>query len=150
MALQLPCMCASIRRASRALTQMYDDSLRPLGLHATQFSILQALELAGEVSQNQLSNLLFIDSTTLTRNLRILRKKGWIAVRAGADRRERWLRLAPLGGRELRRATPIWGRQQEQLRHKLGDAHWRDLQKLSTAVVDIVTNSKMEGVSNDN
>ena len=150
MALQLPCMCAGIRRASRALTQMYDDSLRPLGLHATQFSILQALELAGEVSQNQLSNLLFIDSTTLTRNLRILRKKGWIAVRAGADRRERWLRLAPLGGRQLRQVMPVWGRVQKQLRDKLGDMRWRDLQKLSNEIVDIVANSRMEGVSNDN
>ena len=150
MALQLPCMCANIRRASRALTQMYDDSLRPLGLHATQFSILQALELAGEVSQNQLSNLLFIDSTTLTRNLRILRKKGWIAVRAGADRRERWLRLAPLGGRQLRQVIPVWGRVQKQLRHKLGDMRWRDLQTLSNEIVDIVANSRTEGVSNDN
>ncbi|HEV2733086.1 MAG TPA: MarR family winged helix-turn-helix transcriptional regulator [Terriglobales bacterium] len=150
MALQLPCMCASTRRASRALTQMYDDSLRPLGLHATQFSILQALELAGEVSQNQLSNLLFIDSTTLTRNLRILRKKGWIAVRAGADRRERWLRLAPLGWRQLQRATPVWEGVQRELRHKLGDVRWRDLQKLSSAIVDIVANSRTEGVSNDN
>ena len=150
MALQLPCMCASTRRASRALTQMYDDSLRPLGLHATQFSILQALELAGEVSQNQLSNLLFIVSTTLTRNLRILRKKGWIAVRAGADRRERWLRLAPLGVRQLQQVMPVWGRVQEQLRHKLGDTRWRDLQKLSNEIVDIVANSRTEGVSNDN
>src|SRR6184192_4136483 len=111
MPVELPCMCASIRRASRALTQMYDDALRPLGLHATQFSILQALELAGEVSQSQLSTLLFIDSTTLTRNLRILRKKGWIAVRAGVDRRERWLQLAPLGGRELQEAHVL---QEEQ------------------------------------
>jgi DNA-binding MarR family transcriptional regulator len=125
-------------------------SLRPLGLHATQFSILPALELAGEVSQNQLSNLLFINSTTLTSDLRILRKKGWIAVRAGADRRERWLRLAPLGGRELQRAMPVWQRLQKQLRHKLGDARWRDLQKLSTAIVDNVANSRMGGVSNDN
>ena len=150
MPVELPCMCASIRRASRALTQMYDDALRPLGLHATQFSILQALELAGEVSQSQLSTLLFIDSTTLTRNLRILRKKGWITVRAGADRRERWLRLAPLGGRELQRAMPVWERVQKRLLHKLGDARWCDLQKLSNAIVDIVANSRMEGVSNEN
>src|SRR5205814_9785218 len=109
MPVELPCMCASIRRASRALTQMYDDALRPLGLHATQFSILQALELAGEVSQNQLSNLLFIDSTTLTRNLRILRKKGWIAVRAGADRRERWLRVEALCVRLLQELLLGWG-----------------------------------------
>ena len=87
----------------RALTQMYDDSLRPLGLHATQFSIVQALDLVGEISQNRLSSLLVIDGTTLSRNLRILREKGWIEVRAGADRRKPWLRLSSLGGRELRR-----------------------------------------------
>ena len=150
MPVELPCMCASIRRASRALSKMYDDSLRPVGLHATQFSILQALELAGEVSQSQLSTLLFIDSTTLTRNLRILRKKGWITVRAGADRRERWLRLAPLGGGELRRAMPVWERVQKRFQHKLGDARWRDLRKLSGAIVDIVANSKMEGARNEN
>ena len=149
MPVELPCMCASIRRASRALTQMYDDALRPLGLHATQFSILRALELAGEVSQSQLSTLLFIDSTTLTRNLRILRKKGWIAVRAGVDRRERWLQLAPLGGRELQRVTPAWERVQKKFQHQLGDARWRDLRKLSGAIVHIVANSKMEGARNE-
>jgi len=128
---------------------MYDDSLRPLGLHATQFSILQALKLAGEVSQSQLSTLLFIDSTTLTRNLRILRKKGWIAVRAGVDRRERWLQLAPLGGRELQRVTPAWERVQKKFQHQLGDARWRDLRKLSGAIVHVVANSKMEGARNE-
>jgi DNA-binding MarR family transcriptional regulator len=141
MPVELPCMCAVIRRASRALTEMYDDSLRPLGLHATQFLILQALELAGEVSQSQLSTPLFIDNTTLTRNLRVLHKKGWITVW------ERWLQLGLVGERELQRAMPVWQQLQKQMRHKLGDARWRDLQKLSTAVVDIVANSRMEGVS---
>src|SRR5216684_2606103 len=89
----LPCMCASFRRASRALTQMYDDALRPLGLRATQFTILQVLSLAGEVSQGELGRLLVMDSTTLTRTLRILSAQGWIANRPGKDRRERWLRL---------------------------------------------------------
>src|SRR2546425_10460462 len=120
MPVELPCMCAGIRRASRALTQMYDDALRPLGLHATQFSILQALELAGEGSQSQLSTLLFIDSTTLTRNPLILRKKGWITVRAGADRRERWLRLGPLWGRELERAMPVSERERKRAPRKTG------------------------------
>ena len=47
----LPCMCANLRRASRVLTQLYEDALRPLGLRATQFTVLQALSLAGEVTQ---------------------------------------------------------------------------------------------------
>jgi len=85
----------------------------------------------------------------LTRNLRILRKKGWIAVRAGVDRRERWLQLAPLGGRELQRVTPAWERVQKKFQHQLGDARWRDLRKLSGAIVHIVANSKMEGARNE-
>ena len=49
---QLPCMCSSFRRTSRALTQLYENALRPMGLRATQFTILQALLLAGEVTQS--------------------------------------------------------------------------------------------------
>ena len=42
----LPCLCASFRRASRALTQLYEQALRPLGVRATQFTVLQVLQLA--------------------------------------------------------------------------------------------------------
>src|SRR5260370_11431870 len=90
----LPCMCASFRRASRALTQLYDEALRPVGLRATQFTILQALSLAGEVSQGGLAQILAMDSTTLTRTLRIMGREGWIAERRGEDRRERCVRCA--------------------------------------------------------
>ena len=74
----LPCMCASFRRAARALTQVYDKALRPYGLRATQFTILQALSLTGENSQGNLGSLLMLDSTTLTRTLRLMRTYGWI------------------------------------------------------------------------
>jgi len=102
----LPCMCASLRRASRALTQLYDEALRPVGLRATQFTILQALSLAGEVSQGGLAQILAMDSTTLTRTLRIMGREGWIAERRGQDRRERLLRLANAGRHQFNRALP--------------------------------------------
>lgn len=54
----LPCMCASIRRASRAITQRYDEALRRLGLTITQFTILHALSLAGDVTQGRLGEIL--------------------------------------------------------------------------------------------
>ena len=104
----LPCMCASFRRASRALTQLYDQALRPVGLRATQFTILQALSLAGEVSQGDLARILAMDSTTLTRTLQIMGREGWIAERRGADRRERLLRLAKAGRYQFTRALPSW------------------------------------------
>ena len=68
----LPCMCATFRRSARAVTQHYDEALRPLGLRATQFTILQALSLTGEVSQGELGEILAMDSTTLTRTLEIM------------------------------------------------------------------------------
>ena len=135
----LPCMCASFRRASRALTQLYDDALRHLGLRATQFTILQALSLAGEVSQGDLARILAMDSTTLTRTLQIMGREGWIAERRGEDRRERLLRLAKAGRYQFNRALPSWEKAQAQLGRQLGDKRWRALMKLTNEVATLTT-----------
>jgi len=133
----LPCLCGTLRRTSRALTTLYEDALRPLGLRATQFTILQALSLAGEVSQGQLGEILAIDSTTLTRTLDIMFRRGWIAERRGDDRRVRRIRLAPAGQSQLTRALPIWEKVQDHMRRHLGD-RWNDLFQLSNQVTNLV------------
>ena len=136
---KLPCMCGSFRRASRALTQLYENALRPLGLRATQFTILQALSLAGEVTKSQLSEILAMDSTTLTRTLQIMGRKGWIAERRGEDRRERWLRLAKAGEAQFNRALPAWEKVQSRLRRRLGKQAWTGLLEITHQVTDLVT-----------
>jgi DNA-binding MarR family transcriptional regulator len=120
----LPCACANIRRASRAVTQIYDHELRKAGMHATQFTLLQALALAGRISQGRLGDLLAVDSTTLTRTLRLLVGKGWVRSIAGADRRERHFQLTPAGRRQFGNARPHWERAQQRLRKCLGDSRW--------------------------
>lgn len=127
----LPCMCSSVRRASRALTQLYEDALRPLGLRATQFTILQALSRVGEVSQGKLGEILAMDSTTLTRTLEIMLQRGWVAERRGDDRRQRWLHLTKAGKSQLDRTLPVWERVQSQLQHKLGEQAWKRLFQLA-------------------
>lgn len=135
----LLCMCATLRRASRALTQLYDETLRPLSLRATQFTILQALSRAGEISQGELGRMLAIDSTTLTRTLQIMLRQGWIADRRGKDRRERLLRLAKDGRHQFNRALPLWEKTQTHLRHRLGDKRWHDLLKLTNETTNLTT-----------
>ncbi len=135
---KLPCMCGSVRRASRALSQLYENALRPLGLRATQFTILQSLSLAGEVTQSQLGEILAIDSTTLTRTLQIMDKQGWIAERRGQDRRERRLRLAKGGETQFKRALPAWEEVQARLRRQLGEQTWKDLLDITHQVTDLV------------
>lgn len=133
----LPCMCANFRRASRALTQLYEQALRPLGLRATQFTILQVLSQAGEVSQGQLGAMLAMDSTTLTRTLAIMERHGWIAERRGEDRRERRLRLAKAGETQLSRALPAWEKVQARLRRRVGEEAWKDLRQLTNQLTDL-------------
>jgi DNA-binding MarR family transcriptional regulator len=123
----LPCMCASFRRAARALTHLYDQALRPLGLQTTQFTILQALSLAGEVSQGQLGEILAMDSTTLTRTLAIVKRRKWIARRRGSDGRERLLSLSEAGRAQLDRVSPAWQSVQDRLQSQFGDERWGKL-----------------------
>lgn len=135
----LPCMCASFRRASRALTSLYERALRPVNLRATQFTVLQALSLAGEVTQGMLGRMLAMDSTTLTRTLAIMVRHGWIARRPGKDRREWRIQLSKDGKIQLERALPYWDSVQTQLRTKLGMEAWENLQKLTDKVTNAVT-----------
>ena len=132
-------MCASFRRASRALTSLYDEALRPLGLRATQFTVLQALSVVGEVTQGVLGRMLAMDSTTLTRTLSIMFRHGWIAKRPGEDRREWRIRLSKAGEIQLKRALPYWSIVQTQLRTQLGNELWETLLKLTNKVTNAVT-----------
>jgi DNA-binding MarR family transcriptional regulator len=135
----LPCMCAGLRRASRALTQFYEEELRPTGLRSTQFTVLQVLALAGEVTQGELGRMLAMDSTSLTRTLRIMSRHGWIGKRRGADRREWRLRLSKTGEVQLRRALPRWEKVQARLRLQLGKVQWDALSTLTNNVTNAVT-----------
>jgi DNA-binding MarR family transcriptional regulator len=136
----LPCMCASLRRASRLLSHLYEDALRPLGMRATQFTILQSLSLAGEVTQGQLGQMLGMDSTTLTRTLTIMSREGWLARRRGEDRREWRIRLSKEGESQFKTALPHWQKAQDGLRGLLGNRLSDNLMALTNEV----TKSLME------
>jgi DNA-binding MarR family transcriptional regulator len=123
----LPCACASLRRAARAVTQLYDEAFRASGLRATQFTLLQVLGRRGEMTQGELGNLLAIDSTTLTRTLAPLARKGLLRARPGKDRRERIWAITSAGKRRLTSLMPVWEGVQKGLREKVGESQWSRL-----------------------
>jgi DNA-binding MarR family transcriptional regulator len=113
---------------------MYDEAMRPTGLRGTQFTMLQALSLTGEITQGDLGEILAMDSTTLTRTLEILGRRGWVSKRQGKDRRERWLRLTPAGRKQFNAALPAWQKVQDRLRRQLGHERWQALLQLTQEV----------------
>lgn len=122
-----PCLCNALRRASRAVTRFYDDELRGVGLRTTQYSLLSLLDRAGEVRQRELSGQTLLDETTLTRALRPLVAGGWVAVRAGEDRREKWVAITEEGAAKLKQARPAWERAQQRMRSLLPEGVWEEL-----------------------
>jgi len=123
----LPCACSNLRRTTRMVTKLYNRELRETGLELTQFTLLMALSRTGETTQGKLGKLLALDSTSLTRMLRVLIDHGWIRERAGEDRRQRLLSLTRAGREKLERSLPNWEKAQRRLREKLGDALWAQM-----------------------
>ena len=133
----LPCLCSTLRRSARALSQRYDVALRPFGLRGTQFTLLQALSRTGEVTQRKLGEILALDSTTLTRTLYTMRRSGWVTRQRGEDRREWRFRLSLEGREQLRRVTPAWEKTQQELAGQLGDRLWHELFKQADRVTTV-------------
>ncbi len=119
------CTCFNARRASRAVTQFYDDIMAPSGVRATQFTMLGAVALMGPASVTRLAEHLALDRTTLTRNLKALAGEGLVEISEGDDRRERVVALSPAGSAALDRATPLWHQAQAKLIARFGEDRWR-------------------------
>jgi DNA-binding MarR family transcriptional regulator len=131
----LPCACGSLRRATRVVTRIYDEALRPSGLEIMQFGLMASLDRLGEGTQRQLSVGFAMDSTTLTRTLGLLQRRGWIERKPGKDKRQRILRLTKHGRARLEKARPLWRKAQEDLYALIGKEAFETLTRVSHDIV---------------
>jgi DNA-binding MarR family transcriptional regulator len=132
----LPCACQNLRRATRAVTRIYDEELRKAGIEITQFGLLTALATVGEANQKRLSAGFAMDSTTLTRTLRLLQKRGWIRSKRGSDRRERLFGLTKAGKRQIATAQPHWAAAEGRLHKELGLEGWKDMRQIVARITE--------------
>lgn len=134
-AIKLPCYCGSIRQASRIVTQMYDHALKPSGLKITQFGILRLLSAYPALTTGAIAEALVMDSTTLTRTLKIIQDNKWIESAPGEDRRERRWTVTDAGKARLQQALPLWKDAQKAFAQLASDV---DLDGLTNAVFQLV------------
>jgi DNA-binding MarR family transcriptional regulator len=118
------CACRNLRRSARAVTQLYDETLRPSGLRITQFTLLVAVAIREPVAITQLADTLALDRTTLARDLGPLTERGLVEITAGEDRRRRLVRLTRAGREAIGRAYPLWQRAQARM---VEGSPWPDL-----------------------
>jgi DNA-binding MarR family transcriptional regulator len=113
------CAVMNFRQAARTVTAYFDERLRPARLRATQLNLLMAVEMAAAATVTDLAEILAMDRTTMTRNLKVLRDRGLVA-------RHR-IALTEKGRRSAAAALPLWEMAQAQILRSLGQQRWSAL-----------------------
>ncbi len=123
-----PCLCAVIRKAGRILTRRYDEYLKPSGVKITQFSMLANIARNPSITVSELAKLLVMDQTTVSRNLHILEKSGYIYMETEmTDQRIKKIRITDTGMSKINEAKPLWEKAQLDMERVLGRQSIEDL-----------------------
>jgi DNA-binding MarR family transcriptional regulator len=127
------CIATRLRMASRMITKVYDDALRPLRLTVTQMSMLVVAEDRGRIRQSEVGAELRLDDSTLSRNLERMRANGWLEEVPVDDARVHSYRLTEAGRTLLEKAVPAWRGAQAEAQRLLGEAGVQALRRFARA-----------------
>ena len=134
------CLATRVRQLSRIVTRMYDDALRPLGITASQFTLLTQLGQQDGITAVEIGFTLDIEKSTLSRNLKRLLALELIQMDPPAGRRGRGLHLTPKGQAAIKDAYPIWSEAQRRALLMLGDNSKLTLDNLLSNAEKIASN----------
>lgn len=133
-----PCFTLKLRQAARVLTNHYDSYLRELGITVTQFSILRSLWYMKSTPQKDLQEVLVLQQTTLTRNLKPLIRSGYIQTRTSPDdARVTLVSLTESGETLFQEARKYWKQAQDNVTNKLGSDISGQLIQVADAIIDL-------------
>jgi DNA-binding MarR family transcriptional regulator len=139
--IQLPCFSATCRQASRAISQQYEEALRPAGIEGTHFTLTMLIRSLPGLTSGEIGARMVMDKTTVTRTLQLMEKAVLIAWVAGRDRREKRWHLTSHGEAVYQQAHPLWLQAQEQLRQQVGQDLLVAWQRLTFDLVAAVTDT---------
>ena len=124
------CLSSRVRQLSRIITRVYDDAMRPLGITASQFTLLTQLAQQDGITAVEIGGSLDIEKSTLSRNLKRLLALGHLTMDPPAGRRGRGLHLTQKGSDVIQRAYPVW----------------RDAQSKSVGIMGPESRSTLDGL----
>jgi DNA-binding MarR family transcriptional regulator len=128
------CVCTNLRRATRAISNMYDLALVSSGLKITQFSLLRAVERNEPVAITALAEEMALDRTTLARNLAPLERDKLVELKPGSDQRVTHVRLTQAGRSAVAAALPLWKKTQAEVSRLLSDGRVEQLRDIAVEV----------------
>jgi DNA-binding MarR family transcriptional regulator len=139
------CYAAALRRASRRLTALYDETLAPAGLRSTQHAILGELTESTPVTINELAAVLVMDRSSLGHSLRPLQRDGLVRLEQDThDRRSVNVTLTDEGRRRYAEASLLWRSAQERVADALGAS---EADALRTALDSLARDERLSSLT---
>ena len=114
------CVGGCVRKLNRMVTAIYDGALAGAGLKTSQFSVLVAVANRKKARPAELTKLLQMDESTLSRNVERMCARGWLRLERDADRRSHQIEITDKGQALIRKCLPAWQRAQEKVSQRLG------------------------------
>jgi DNA-binding MarR family transcriptional regulator len=131
------CTCGELRKAARAITLLYDNAFKSSGLLSTQFGVLQIIYNIDSIRISDLAGKLGMDRTTLTRNLSVLERHGFIEISQGKDHRTRIVTATQKGRNAVSRTILLWNEVQRKVKQKMGESSWHELMQNLNELVKV-------------
>lgn len=132
-----PCYCINLRRATNSLTKFYDKKLASTGLTVSQFSLLYDIKRLETCSKVELADYAKLDKSTITRNLKLLKRKGYITDLSANESRDSQVALTALGFDVLERGHLLWKEAQENVKEKVGIENIKQLRQILDDIENI-------------
>jgi len=131
-----PCVCFNLRKSARAITQVYDNMFRSIGLRVSQLSIINSVNMIGSLTVQELADAIATDRTTIARNIKPLVRDGYIKVQTGEDRRSKEIVSTAKGEAIAKKAMSIWQKYNDKITKKMGKARIEKLCKDLSVMLD--------------
>lgn len=100
-------------------------------------SILFIIGKNEKINQKTLADLLVLDQSTMSRDIKKLTDKGWIRIQKGEDPRHSELSITNQGYELLEKITPIWEKLHTKVSDLLGSFSLQQIDHITLAVQNL-------------
>lgn len=132
------CTNFKLRQLARRVSQHYDAEVAKAGLKTTQYSLLSHVLRLGPIRPGDLAQVMTLDASTLTRNLKPMLDAGWLVMSPGEDGRSRLVSITDSGRVKRVEAQRHWKAAQEGLNQLLGVERVRAIHALVDDSLDLL------------
>ena len=100
------CYVIRLRVFNRLISRVYNEALSARALTVSQFNILTVIVRGEPVAPHQISAALQIEKSSLSRNIDLMRRKGWIITKSTGQRS--LISMTETGRNVYKNALPSW------------------------------------------